>query len=66
MLGVTFFGLIFTPVFYVFIRMFGGKKSAKPMPVPVHVEAAPVAAGRIAKPPGETAIQTDGSVGHSV
>ncbi len=26
MIGVTFFGLIFTPVFYVFIRGFGGKK----------------------------------------
>lgn len=29
MLGVTVFGLFFTPVFYVFIRWFSGKKPAK-------------------------------------
>ncbi|GAA5484225.1 efflux RND transporter permease subunit [Haloferula sargassicola] len=29
MIGVTFFGLIFTPVFYVFIRAFGAKKSSE-------------------------------------
>ena len=27
MLGVTFFGLIFTPVFYVFVRAFGARKT---------------------------------------
>jgi multidrug efflux pump len=46
MLGVTFFGLIFTPVFYSVIRRFTGRKAA-PVAKPhdgtvVHVEAAAV------------------------
>jgi hydrophobe/amphiphile efflux-1 (HAE1) family protein len=32
MIGVTMFGLIFTPVFYVVVRKFFGKKASKPEP----------------------------------
>ena len=28
MLGVTLFGLLFTPVFYVFVRRIGGRRAA--------------------------------------
>jgi multidrug efflux pump subunit AcrB len=38
MLGVTFFGLIFTPIFYVLMRGIGGFKKDKPLP-PVEAEA---------------------------
>ncbi|MCI0357275.1 MAG: efflux RND transporter permease subunit [Planctomycetaceae bacterium] len=37
MLGVTIFGIFFTPVFYVVIRWFTEKKSAAPAPAGVHV-----------------------------
>jgi multidrug efflux pump len=33
MLGVTVFGIFFTPVFYVVIRWFSGRKAAPPRPV---------------------------------
>jgi multidrug efflux pump subunit AcrB len=39
MLGVTFFGLVFTPVFYDVIRRFAKKKS--PAPGPAEIHAAP-------------------------
>jgi hypothetical protein len=32
MLGVTVFGIFFTPVFYVVIRWFSGRKAAAPRP----------------------------------
>ena len=32
MLGVTLFGIFFTPVFYVVIRWFTGRKAAAPRP----------------------------------
>ena len=39
MIGVTLFGLIFTPVFYVVVRqLFGGKRAAKSAP-PAHPAA---------------------------
>jgi hypothetical protein len=34
MIGVTIFGLIFTPVFYVVVRKFAGKPKAHPSPQP--------------------------------
>ncbi|HEX5690562.1 MAG TPA: efflux RND transporter permease subunit, partial [Roseiflexaceae bacterium] len=36
MLGVTFFGLVFTPVFYDVIRRFAKKKSPAPGPAEIH------------------------------
>jgi multidrug efflux pump len=42
MLGVTFFGLLFTPVFYVVIRWFGGSGKPAPPPHAPPEEAAPV------------------------
>ena len=35
MIGVTIFGLIFTPVFYVVVRKFAGKPKSHPAPEPV-------------------------------
>jgi multidrug efflux pump len=40
MLGVTIFGIFFTPVFYVVIRWFSGGRAAAPAPVPSEVPAA--------------------------
>jgi len=40
MIGVTLFGLIFTPVFYVVIRqLLGGKLAAKSVPAAGHPAA---------------------------
>jgi len=42
MLGVTFFGLILTPVFYVLVRRFGARQAApltEPAAQPLHVVA---------------------------
>jgi hypothetical protein len=49
MLGVTFFGLFFTPVFYVIIRWFTGRSTAAPRPVPGpdHQEVVAVGAATI-------------------
>ncbi|MGB6440949.1 MAG: efflux RND transporter permease subunit, partial [Methyloceanibacter sp.] len=38
MIGVTVFGLIFTPVFYVVVRKFAAKPKAYPSSEPVHAE----------------------------
>jgi hypothetical protein len=58
MLGVTIFGIFFTPVFYVVIRWFTERKALVPAGVaavsPPSHEAALTAAA--AKPDGETAI----------
>jgi hypothetical protein len=40
MLGVTVFGLFFTPVFYVLIRRFTGTPAATPAPAPAGHDAA--------------------------
>jgi multidrug efflux pump len=64
MLGVTFFGLFFTPVFYVVIRWFTERKPAAPKaPGPaekkaVRVEAAPIDGPSVREPGVETAIQS--------
>jgi multidrug efflux pump len=64
MLGVTFFGLFFTPVFYVVIRWLTGRKRAAekaPGPVekkPVMVEAATINGPSIQDSAIKTAIQT--------
>jgi hypothetical protein len=34
MLGVTFFGLFFRPVFYVVVRWFTGRKTTETRPLP--------------------------------
>jgi hypothetical protein len=49
MLGVTIFGIFFTPVFYVVIRWFtGGTKTApKPVPQPDHAEVVAAVAATI-------------------
>jgi multidrug efflux pump len=39
MLGVTIFGIFFTPVFYVVIRWFAGTKTAAPAPADAHAAA---------------------------
>jgi hypothetical protein len=45
MLGVTFFGLFLTPVFYVIIRWLSARKAEAPRPEPRRVVAVePVAA----------------------
>jgi hypothetical protein len=44
MLGVTIFGIFFTPVFYVVIRWFAGKKPAVTGPTAVQVDATHVPA----------------------
>jgi HAE1 family hydrophobic/amphiphilic exporter-1 len=36
MIGVTFFGLIFTPVFYVITRTLAGRRAASPPPDAAH------------------------------
>jgi multidrug efflux pump len=41
MLGVTFFGVFFTPVFYSVIRGFGARRATAPTPAPVAPEAVP-------------------------
>jgi multidrug efflux pump len=46
MVGVTLFGLFFTPVFYAVIRRFGGKKPVPPAPAPAGAEDVPVVAAR--------------------
>jgi multidrug efflux pump subunit AcrB len=38
MIGVTFFGLIFTPVFYVVVRKFAKKPRAQAAPRPAPAE----------------------------
>lgn len=49
MLGVTFFGLFFTPMFYVLLRKLEGKRSYKVegkeefSPAPVHTDTPAVA-----------------------
>lgn len=43
MLGVTFFGLIFTPVFYSIIMRFAGKKKVTPVPSKAATEPEPFA-----------------------
>ncbi|HZV03521.1 MAG TPA: efflux RND transporter permease subunit [Gemmataceae bacterium] len=52
MLGVTFFGLFFTPVFYVVIRWLTGRKAAAPEPVshPDHQEVVAVVATTVGDP----------------
>jgi multidrug efflux pump len=63
MLGVTFFGLFFTPVFYVIVRWFtGGKAAAAKAPEPVAkktvaVEAEAIDGASARSSGGETAIQ---------
>jgi multidrug efflux pump len=58
MLGVTVFGLFFTPVFYLVIRWFGGKKESAPPPPPVHHEEPAIAAAHKHEVGDGTAIQT--------
>jgi multidrug efflux pump len=61
MLGVTFFGLFFTPVFYIVIRwLAGGKKPAAPTPQPIDDSlVVPSRAAAAEVPSGqETGIQT--------
>jgi len=61
MLGVTVFGLFFTPVFYVVIRRFAGKKKAAPPPP---AEVAPVVAAAVVLPGDSRAIQAGPSAHH--
>jgi multidrug efflux pump subunit AcrB len=56
MLGVTVFGLFFTPVFYTIIRRFSAKK-ATAVPAPVHVEESAIVKARVVEHGKETAIQ---------
>jgi multidrug efflux pump len=39
MLGVTIFGIFFTPLFYFMVRWFSRRRPPLPAPVPVHAEA---------------------------
>jgi len=41
MIGVTFFGLLLTPLFYALLLRIGWKKSHEPKPAPVHGESGP-------------------------
>jgi multidrug efflux pump len=56
MLGVTIFGIFFTPVFYVVVRWFTERTSG-----PSVDQMAPVAVPEAATPDGETRIQTKSS-----
>jgi multidrug efflux pump len=66
MLGVTIFGIFFTPVFYVVVRWFSGRKAAAPKgsePVvkkPVMVETQTINGPSVLASGGETSIQTHG------
>jgi hypothetical protein len=61
MLGVTFFGLFFTPVFYSVIRKFGQKAPAPPEEA---VEDVPIRVTKKGEPADPTAIQTDPAAHH--
>jgi multidrug efflux pump len=65
MLGVTVFGLFFTPVFYLIIRRFTGKKQTKIAAEPVNGEETNNVAASIVEPGHETAIQTASAPHHS-
>ena len=43
MIGVTLFGLIFTPVFYVVVRKFFGSKTTRSEPGAIHIPIAAAA-----------------------
>jgi hypothetical protein len=38
MLGVTFLGLLFTPLFYVLVRGFVDRRAEKPVPAPDDIQ----------------------------
>jgi multidrug efflux pump len=63
MLGVTVFGIFYTPVFYYVIRWFTERKAVAPAGVAAEAPAAPEAAltAVAAEPDGETAIQRKSS-----
>jgi multidrug efflux pump len=65
MLGVTIFGLVFTPVFFVVVRWFSGKKSTPAAAAPVPDEDVHIVATRAVEPGHETAIQTASAPHHS-
>jgi multidrug efflux pump len=65
MLGVTVFGLFFTPVFYVVIRKFTGKKQPRPTTEPGHNGEMKIAEAKIVEPVAPTAIQTASAPHHS-
>jgi multidrug efflux pump len=66
MLGVTVFGLFFTPAFYMIIRWFGGKKQPPAGTAPsVNGENGEIVAAKIAEPANETAIQVGTGSHHS-
>jgi multidrug efflux pump len=58
MLGVTIFGLGFTPVFYVLIRRLGGTKKPAPQAPPSHGPKEPIVSAAVATPTDGAAIQT--------
>ncbi len=64
MLGVTVFGLFFTPVFYTVIRRYTARKA--PAPVPVHVEEAAIVKARLIESGNENAIQAGPPAQHPV
>jgi multidrug efflux pump len=67
MLGVTIFGIFFTPVFYVVIRWFTGKGKAGAVPVPVQDAGADVAmvAARVDGPFAAQSAGPTGTQAHS-
>jgi multidrug efflux pump len=65
MLGVTVFGLFFTPVFYMVIRRFTAKKQARPTAKPGHDGEMTIADARVVEPVTPTAIQTASAPHHS-
>jgi multidrug efflux pump len=66
MLGVTLFGLFFTPVFYRVIRGFIGKGPATPAPAPAHADEMAILNAKVTEPVGGTAIQADRPPHHTV
>jgi len=61
MLGVTIFGIFFTPVFYVVVRWLTERKTGDSS-VPAELEAIPATAAT--SPDGETAITSKQPKGH--
>jgi multidrug efflux pump len=65
MLGVTVFGLFFTPVFYMVIRRFGAKQPARPAKTPDLDQQMPIVAAGVIEAGQETAIQSASAKHHS-